>query len=82
VFDFLCFNSGNSRNESKDDCVGVHEDMAATTIIDLIDGCTIPCIEDVGASSMEKPLYLSRGHEMESHFCRNDNLEVSPLHIC
>ncbi len=56
--------------------------MAATTIIDLIDGCTIPCIEDVGASSMEKPLYLSRGHEMESHFCRNDNLEVSPLHIC
>jgi len=46
-----------------------------------MDDYTIPCIQDMGASPMEDPSYHSRGLEMESHFCQNDNSEVNPQHV-
>ncbi len=49
--------------------------------IDLMDDRTIPCIQDMGASPMEDPSYHSRGLEMESHFCQNDNSEVNLQHV-
>jgi hypothetical protein len=78
VFDFLCFNLGNSDNESEGECVSIRGGEVTIAAIDSIDGRTIPCIHDVGASPMEDPSYHSRGLEMESHFGQNDNSEVSP----
>ncbi len=61
MFDFLCFNSGNFDNELEGDYTNVCEEKATTTIIDLMDGCTIPYIQDAGAFLTKEPLYLSRG---------------------
>ncbi len=81
MFDVSCFNSGNSKNESKGDCTSVREEKVIIAATNLTNGRTIPCIQDVGASLMEDPLYHFGGQEMEIHFCHNDNLEVSPLHV-
>jgi hypothetical protein len=81
VFDVLCFNSGNSKNESKGDCVNVREEKATIVVTHFMDGHTILCIQDVKASSTKDPSYHFGGQEMESHFHHNDNLEVSPSHV-
>jgi hypothetical protein len=57
MFDVLCFNSGNFKNESECDYVNVHEEKATIVAIDLMDGHTILCIQDVRAFSTEDPFY-------------------------
>ncbi len=81
MFDVLCFTSGNSKNESKGDCVSVREEKETIVVTHLMDGQTIICIQDVKASLTKDPSYHFGGQEMESHFHHNDNLEVSPLHV-
>jgi hypothetical protein len=49
--------------------------------IDLMDGRTIPYIQNAGVSLMNDPLYHPRGREMENHICHNENLEVSPFYV-
>jgi hypothetical protein len=66
-------NSRNSKNELKGNYANVHEKKIATPTMDLMDGHTIPSIQDMGASPIEDPLYHFGGQEMEGHFCRNNN---------
>jgi hypothetical protein len=73
MFDFLYLNLGNSKNESEGNCANVYEEKTTSPTIDLMDGHTIPSIQDVGASLIEDPSYHFAGQEMECHFCRNDN---------
>jgi hypothetical protein len=61
LFDFLCFNLGNFDNELEDDFDNVHEEKTITISIDLMDGCTIICIQDIRVSLTSDPLYHSRG---------------------
>ncbi len=68
VFDFLCFNSWNSRNESEGDCASVCEEKIAIDAIDLMDGHTIPFIQDAWASLTKDPLYHSGGKKWKITF--------------
>jgi hypothetical protein len=81
MFNFLCFNSGNSENELEGDCISVCEEKKTIVAIDLMDGCTILCIQDVGASLMNDLSYHFGGWEMESHIFHNENLEVNPFYV-
>jgi hypothetical protein len=81
MFDVLCFNSRNSKNELKGDCVSVREEKTTIVVTHLMDGHTILCIQDVKACSTKDPSYHFGVQEMESHFHHNNNLEVSPLHV-
>jgi len=49
LFNFLCLNSKNCENGSKGDYTSVHEKKVAIVGTNLMDGCTIPSIQDVGA---------------------------------
>jgi hypothetical protein len=48
VFDVLCFNLRNSKNASEGECTSVREEKATIATINLTDGFTILCIQDVG----------------------------------
>lgn len=48
-FNFLCLNSKNFENGLEGDYNSVREKKVATTATNLMDGCTIPFIQDVGA---------------------------------
>jgi hypothetical protein len=49
MFDFLCLNSKNFENESEGNYTSVCEKKIVIIATNLMDGYTIPSIQDVGA---------------------------------
>ncbi len=60
MFDFLCFNLRNFENESKGNYANVREEKTTIVAIDIMDGHTIPFIQDARVSLMKDPFWRSK----------------------